>query len=90
MWDLVSVTAVLWCVGALKTFEFLLLFSSSAGTLPSTDIWNIAIYSYAQAFPTNGLAKFGAAAACGVVMLLLALALTILARRVMRSDDIEY
>lgn len=90
MWDLVSVTAVLWCVGALKTFEFLLLFSSSAGTLPSTDIWNIAIYSYAQAFPANGLAKFGAAAACGVVMLLLALALTILARRVMRSDDIEY
>lgn len=90
MWDLVSVTAVLWCVSALKTFEFLLLFSSSAGTLPSSDIWNIAIYSYAQAFPGRGVAQFGAAAACGVVMLLLALALTILARRVMRSDDIEY
>lgn len=90
MWDLVSVTAVLWCVSALKTFEFLLLFSSSAGTLPSSNIWNIAIYSYAQAFPGRGVAQFGAAAACGVVMLLLALALTILARRVMRSDDIEY
>ncbi|MGX1932865.1 carbohydrate ABC transporter permease [Microbacterium resistens] len=90
MWDVVSVTAVLWCVSALKTFEFLLLFSSSAGTLPSSKIWNIAIYSYAQAFPGRGVAQFGAAAACGVVMLLLALALTILARRVMRSDDIEY
>lgn len=90
MWDLVSVTAVLWCVSALKTFEFLLLFSSSAGTLPSKDIWNIAIYSYAQAFPGRGVPQFGAAAACGVVMLLLALILTILARRVMRSDTVEY
>lgn len=90
MWDLVSVTAVLWCVNALKTFEFLLLFSSSAGTLPNTDIWNIAVYSYAAAFPRSGVAQFGAAAATGVVMLALALVLTILARRIMKREDVEY
>lgn len=90
MWDLVSVTVVLWCVSALKTFEFLLLFSSSSGTLPSTDIWNIAIYSYAQAFPSGGMARFGAAAATGVVMLILAVILAGLAQRLMRRDNIEY
>lgn len=90
MWDLVSVTVVLWCVGALKTFEFLLTFSSAAGTLPNNNIWNIAIYAYAQAFPTHGLAQFGAAAATGVVMLLLALVLTVFARRLMRREDVEF
>jgi len=90
MWDLVSVTVVLWCVSALKTFEFLLTFSSAAGTLPNVEIWNIAIYSYAQAFPRQGAAQFGAAAATGVIMLLLALVLTVLAQRIMRRDDIEF
>lgn len=90
MWDLVSVTVILWCVNALKTFEFLLTFSSTTGALPSTNIWNIAIYSYAQAFPRQGIAQFGAAAASGVVMLLFALALTLLARRIMRRDHIEF
>jgi raffinose/stachyose/melibiose transport system permease protein len=90
MWDVVSVTAVLWCITSLKTFEFLLTFSSTSGTLPDTGIWNLAVYSYAAAFPAGGSANFGASAACGVIMLGLALVLTLLARRMMRGDDIEY
>lgn len=90
MWDVVSVTAVLWCIGALKVFEFLLTFSTATGTLPDRRIWNFALYSYATAFPTDGAARFGMASATGVVILLLTFLLTVGARRLMRRDDVTY
>lgn len=90
MWEMVSVTTILWCVSALKTFEFLLTFSSTIGNLPNAHIWNIAIYSYAEAFPSIGVARFGSACAVGVIMVILAMALTVLARRVLRRENVEY
>ena len=86
MWDVVSVCAILWCVAALKTFEFLLVFAASSGTLPPVEIWNFAMYSYAEAFDPGGAPEYGAAAASAVIVLLLTAILTILARRVMRRD----
>ncbi|MEV0792560.1 sugar ABC transporter permease [Kribbella sp. NPDC050459] len=86
MWDVVSVCAVLWCVAALKTFEFLLVFAASSGTLPPVEIWNFAMYSYAEAFDPGGVPEYGAAAASAVIVLMLTAVLTVLARRVMRRD----
>lgn len=90
MWDVVSVCAVLWCVGALKIFEFLLTFSGSAAFLPSTKNWNFALFSYATAFAPSGVAQFGMAAACGVLVLLLTLVLTVLARRLTRREVLNF
>lgn len=89
MWEVVSVTAILWCVSALKLFEFLITFASGS-TLPDPSLWNIAVYSYAAAFPTFGVANFGSAAATGILMVLFSVGLTVLARRVMRREDLEY
>jgi len=90
MKDVVSVCSVLWCVGALKTFEFLLVFSAESGALPPTNIWNFAMYSYAEAFNPDGTADYGIAAACGVIVLLLTGLLIVLARRVLRRDADTY
>jgi len=90
MSDVVAVCAVLWCVGALKTFEFLLTFSASAGGLPPRNIWNFAMYSYASAFGQQGAAEFGVASAAGVVVLFFTGLLAILARRVTRGDQNTY
>ncbi|MEV4899023.1 carbohydrate ABC transporter permease [Nonomuraea sp. NPDC050547] len=91
MWDVVGVCMVLWMIGALKVFEFLLTFSGATGQLPSTKIWNFSLYSYATAFPSEGEAGFGMAAACAVLMLVLTVGLTLLARHAtQRRDDVDY
>ncbi|GAA2387702.1 sugar ABC transporter permease [Dactylosporangium salmoneum] len=89
-WDVVSVCAILWCIGALKTFEFILTFSAAAGSLPPKNVWNFAMYSYAEAFNPDGLADYGVASASGVVVLILTGLLTFLARRVVRKDTVTY
>lgn len=90
MWDVVSVCTILWCVGALKTFDFLLTFGGSSYTLPPRKIWNVALYSYGAAFSPDGTASYGVSAACGVLVLLLTVILTILARRVTRRESLNY
>jgi len=88
MWDLISVCSVLWCVGALKTFEFLLVFSAAAGGLPPKNIWNFSMFSYAEAFNPEGTAQFGIAAATGVIILIATGILAGLARRVTRKETL--
>ncbi|WP_344240867.1 sugar ABC transporter permease [Kribbella hippodromi] len=91
MWDVVGVCMVLWIVGALKVFEFLLTFSGATGQLPSTELWNFSMYSYATAFSSEGEAGFGIASACAILLLLLTVILTVLVRRVtQRRDAIDY
>lgn len=90
IWDIVSVCIVLWCVGALKTFEFLLTFSPISGTVPPRSIWNFAMYSYASAFPGDAQGNYGVAAASGLVVLFLTGILTVLARRVIRRDAVTF
>ncbi|WP_205856391.1 carbohydrate ABC transporter permease [Phytoactinopolyspora endophytica] len=89
MWDVVSVCIVLWCVQALKIFEFILVFTGTGG-LPDRGVWNLALFSYAEAFPTDGTPAFGMAAATGMLILVLAMVFTVLARWVLRRDDVQY
>ena len=89
MWDVVGVAAVLWAINAIKIFEFIYAFAGASGQLPPTRVWNTAVYAYAEAF-ASGVPKYGASAATGMVMLLLVGLLTVLIRRVMRRDSIEY
>lgn len=90
MRDVVATCSVLWIVGALKTFEFLLTFSAVSGKLPPTQIWNFSMYSYASAFPADGASNFGVASASGVVVLVLTGTVTFLSLKVLNRDSITY
>ncbi|MEU6411991.1 sugar ABC transporter permease [Microbispora sp. NPDC046933] len=90
MRDIVSVCSVLWCVGALKTFEFLLTFSAQDGALPSPKLWNFAMYSYGEAFNPDGVPDYGISSACGVIVLVLTGGLAVLSRRILRKDSVTY
>jgi raffinose/stachyose/melibiose transport system permease protein len=90
MRDVIGVCSVLWCVSALKAFEFLLTFGSSQGSLPPRNVWNFALYSYAQSFGNEGVQSFGIAAASGVIVLLCTAMLMVLARRVLRGERVTY
>jgi raffinose/stachyose/melibiose transport system permease protein len=87
MADVIGVCAVLWAIGALKTFEFFLTFAGSSGMLPSRRVWTFALYSYAQAFAPDGLPNFGFAAASGIVVLICTALLTALSLRASSRRD---
>lgn len=79
--DTVAVCAVLWSITAIKSFDFIIGFTSQSGGLPPTEVWNFAVFAYAAAFGPSG-SNYGMAAASGVVMLILTLILVWLSRRI--------
>lgn len=89
-WDVIGVAAVLWTVSSIKIFEFIYAFAGGAGYLPSTQVWNTAVYSYAEAFSAQGVPKYGTSAATAIVMLLLVGVLVALSRRIFKHETIEY
>ncbi|MET9336393.1 sugar ABC transporter permease [Nonomuraea sp. NPDC003804] len=90
-WDVIGVCAVLWAIGALKTFEFVLVFAGAAGSLPPTDLWTFSVYAYAGAFPSDGVPRYGIASAAAVLTMVLTVVLTLLVRRVMgRRERTDY
>ncbi|MFI6322754.1 carbohydrate ABC transporter permease [Nonomuraea sp. NPDC050556] len=91
MWDVIGVCAVLWAIGALKTFEFVLVFAGATGSLPPTSLWTFSVYAYAGAFPSDGVPRYGIASASAVLTMLLTVVLTLLVRRVMgRREGTDY
>ncbi|MFI9557918.1 carbohydrate ABC transporter permease [Nonomuraea endophytica] len=91
MWDVIGVCAVLWAIGALKTFEFVLVFAGATGSLPPTGLWTFSVYAYAGAFPSDGVPRYGIASAAAVLTMLLTVVLTVLVRRVMgRREQATY
>ncbi|MGF2949601.1 carbohydrate ABC transporter permease [Microbacterium alcoholitolerans] len=89
-WDVIGVAAVLWTVSSIKIFEFIYAFAGGAGYLPSTQVWNTAVYSYAEAFSAQGVPKYGTSAATAIIMLLLVGVLVGLSRRIFKHETIEY
>jgi raffinose/stachyose/melibiose transport system permease protein len=89
MWDVVGVCAVLWSINAIKIFEFIYAFAGAAGQLPSTKVWNLAMYAYGEVF-SSGVPRYGSSAATAMVMLALVAVLVVLIRRVMRRDNVEF
>lgn len=90
MWEVVSMAAVLWTIGAIKIFEFIYAFAGGAGYLPSVKVWNTALYSYAEAFAAIGTPRYGPAAASAFIMLILVAVLVWLIRRVARREPLQF
>ncbi|MEY9850137.1 carbohydrate ABC transporter permease [Streptacidiphilus sp. MAP5-3] len=90
-WDVISVCAVLWTVSTVNIFQLILVFGgTSAGGLPPSNSWNTAVYVYGEAFPQQGAPELGLATAAALVTLLLVAIVTVLLRRVLRRERIEY
>ena len=90
-WDVISVCAVLWTVSSVKIFELILLFGgSSGGGYPPAQSWNTALYVYAEAFPQATVPRLGTATAAAIISLLMVTVVTLVLRRLMRRDPIEY
>ena len=90
-WDVISVCAVLWTVSSVKIFELILLFGgSSGGGYPPAQSWNTALYVYAEVFPQATIPRLGTATAAAIVSLLMVTVVTLVLRRLMRRDPIEY
>jgi raffinose/stachyose/melibiose transport system permease protein len=90
MWEIVAMAAVLWTISSIKIFEFIYAFAGGAGYLPSTKVWNTALYSYAEAFAATGTPRYGPAAASAFVMLILVAVMVWLIRRAMRREALQF
>lgn len=90
-WDVISVCAVLWTISSVKVFELVLVFGGSlTGSGPPVETWTSALYIYRNAFSGDRIPQFGVVCAAGVTSLVLVAAFTLLLRRLMRRDPIEY
>ncbi|MER5639069.1 sugar ABC transporter permease [Kitasatospora sp. NPDC002227] len=89
-WDVISVCAVLWTVSSVKIFELILLFGGTSSAYPPVSSWNTALYVYAEAFPQATVPRLGMATAAAVSSLLMVTVVTLVLRRLMRRDPIEY
>ncbi|GAA1963113.1 sugar ABC transporter permease [Catenulispora subtropica] len=89
-WDVISVCAVLWTVSSVKIFELILMYGGSSGSQPPTDSWNTAMYVYEEAFPQASTPQLGLATAAALVSLFLVVVFTVVLRRILRRDPIEY
>ncbi|MFF5205787.1 carbohydrate ABC transporter permease [Streptosporangium sp. NPDC000396] len=89
-WDVISVCAVLWTVSSVKIFELILLFGGSSSAYPPASSWNTALYVYAEAFPQATTPRLGVATAAAVTSLLMVTVVTLVMRRLMRRESLEY
>lgn len=89
-WDVISVCAVLWTVSSVKIFELILMYGGSSGAQPPAGSWNTAMYVYIEAFPTASTPQLGLATAAALVSLFLVVVFTVVLRRLLRRDPVEY
>lgn len=89
-WEVITICAVLWTVSSVKVFELILVFGGSNSGNPPTSTWTTAMFVYATAFPMSSAPSLGTASAAAVISLVLVGLFTVLLRRVMRRDPIEY
>ncbi|GAA0913961.1 sugar ABC transporter permease [Nonomuraea longicatena] len=89
-WDVITVCAVLWTVSSVKVFELILLFGGGNSGNPPTQTWTTAMYVYTSAFPNSSVPKMGLASAAALVSLAMVGLFTLLLRRIMRRDPIQY
>ena len=89
-WDVLSVSAVLWVIVAIKTFEFIYAFGGS-GTDPSASSWTLPVHLYVVALGNRTpILALGQGSAIAVVMVVLVGILIFLVRRIMRRAVVEF
>lgn len=87
--DALATGAVLWVIGAVKTFEIVIAFTGTAGT-PPIQARSAAVQQYLSVTGgVSGTPQLGSAAAIGVVMFLLTAVLVVALRRLLRSEAVE-
>lgn len=90
-WDVVSVAATFWTISSLKLFEFIYAFGGTTNDMPSTSVWNSALFVYGESFGGRVPSyKFGYASASALLMLALFALFVVLLRRVLRREAIQY
>jgi ABC-type sugar transport system permease subunit len=88
MWDVVTIAVVLWSISAIKVFEFPFAFMG-----PTTDshLYTMGVYLYVMGFgKRDPIFQLGYATAIGVIMLFLVLVTSVVLRRIMRRDVLQY
>ncbi len=88
MWDVITVSVVLWSINAIKVFEFPFAFM---GAESDPNLYTIGVYLYIMGFgKRQPIYQLGYATAIGVVMLLFVVLLSILILRLMRREVYQY
>jgi raffinose/stachyose/melibiose transport system permease protein len=88
--EVITVCAIMWTAASVKIFELILLFGGNSGTTPPRRTWNIAVYVYQEAFPQQGTPALGMATAAAMASLVLVVVISVVLRRVLRSEPLEY
>ncbi len=88
MWDVVTIAVVLWTISAIKVFEFPFAFM---GPTTDSNLYTMGVYLYVMGFgKRDPIYQLGYATAIGVLMLVLVVATSIIVRRLMRRDVVQY
>ncbi|MBI3175385.1 MAG: sugar ABC transporter permease [Chloroflexi bacterium] len=88
MWDVLTVSVVLWSISAIKVFEFPFAYMG-AGEDPN--LYTIGVYLYIMGFgKRQPIYQLGYATAIGVLMLLLIIVVSIFVRRLMQRESLQY
>ena len=89
-WDVLSVSAVLWVIVAIKTFEFIYALGGS-GTDPSAASWTLPVHMYVIALGNRSpILALGQGSAIAVIMVIMVGLLVVLLRRLMRRGVVEF
>lgn len=89
-WDVVTVSAVLWCINAIKVFEFIIGFTG-LGDAPPPQARTLTIAQFlATTGGRNPQYQLGLGSAMAVVMVVLISVFVVAVRRLMRREDLEF
>lgn len=87
--DVVSVAAVLWTIESIKIFEFIFAFGGTTNDMPSTAVWNSALFVYGESFGSSAY-RFGYASASALLMLVIFTLFVVVLRRLTRREPLEF
>jgi len=88
MWDVITVSVVIWPISALKLFEFPFAF---IGIYPPLQVHTLGIYLYVMGFgKRDPIYRLGYASAIGVVLLAIVVITFVALRRIMRREVYQY
>lgn len=89
-WDVIGIAGVLWTISAIKIFELVYVLAGPGTYSPPIQSWTLGLFVYDRSFGSTGTPDFGAACACGVVMMALVVVLVLALRRAMRREVIQF
>ena len=89
-WDVVTISAVLWCINAIKVFEFIIGFTGN-GDAPPPQARTLTIVQFLTTTGgRNPQYALGLGSAMAVVMVLLITFFVVAVRRLMRRESLEF